>query len=399
MNESNKMLIKEINIVDVENRTIVEKIDILIEEDRIKKIDRNIKSEDSCTVFDYKNNYVFPGIINNHVHSFMEPYTWDRLDRLNDSVAKIIVEMIFNLKKMLKSGVTTCREMGSIENLDIQIRDLILDNIIEGPDMICAGKPITPSGGHCYWFGNESDGKYEIIKAVRDAVKNGSDFIKIMPTGGYMRSKMKVNHDIMKDTITMSQEEIQTAVEEAHMLNKKVSAHCNGFTGVKACVDGGVDIIEHGQFAQIDRDTQMKVIEKMAAKNIWVVPTLSAYFKEYDFETIEKNYQSVIESFELYIEGGVNIAMGNDSGVPWVGHDKSFLELIYMDRYGMNTWDVLSSATIKGARLLDMDQEIGSIKENKVANLLITKENPVDSLEALNRVDNIVIKNGLIFHG
>ncbi|MDO5689804.1 MAG: amidohydrolase family protein [Tissierellia bacterium] len=393
-----RLVIKNGNLLHLEDGRISKNQTIYIESDHISKIQPSFENGEGAQIIDASDKYVIPGLINSHAHSFMEPYTWDRMSRLEDGIVKISVEVSKNLQKMLHSGITTCREMGSIDNIDIEFRELIKDKIFDGPDLICAGRPITPTSGHCWWFGVECTGVEEVRKAVREAVKKGSDFIKIMPTGGYMRTKMKVNHSIMKDSLTMRMDEIHAAVEEAHWLGLKVSAHCNGYTGVAACVEAGVDIIDHGQFAVIDRDIQLKTLEKMAHQGTWLVPTMSAYFKEFDQEIIETKYQAVIDSFRMAVESGVSIVLGNDSGVPWVGHDKIYLELKHMSSYGMTNLQALQSATLQPAKMLELEEEIGSIYPGKKANLLILDRNPLEDIGALES-GFMVIKDGSVFDG
>ncbi|MEG1537641.1 MAG: amidohydrolase family protein, partial [Clostridiales bacterium] len=305
-------------LIDGNGGQPVEESAMLVEDHKIKAIGKAAdftSCEPDVEIIDCRGKILMPGLINGHVHIFMEPYTWDREKFMQEPLSLLCVEIIDNLHKTLRSGVTYVRDLGGYQDLDLQFRDYIDEGKVLGPNMICARHPLTITGGHGRDFGLECDGATAFIRGVREQIRAGADVIKIMPTAGYSRPKMKVNHNIVADTIYMSPMEIKAACDEAHKMGKMVAAHCCGYTGVYHAVMNGVDTIEHGQFRDTTGAEIPQLIEEMVKRGTWLVPTLAAYFKEYERAESEQNYQSVIETFRLCHQAGVKIALGTDAGV------------------------------------------------------------------------------------
>ena len=297
-------------------------------------------------IFDCCGKTIMPGMINGHVHIFMEPYTWDRVAYLQNPISSVCIEIIKNLEKTLHSGVTYIRDLGGVFDLDIQFREYVNDGKVQGPGMI-------------------------------------ADLIKIMPTAGYSRPKMRVNHNIIEDTVYMSSSEIKAAADEAHKMGKIIAAHCYGFAGIYNSVMNGADTIEHGQFRAPYKDEARTLADEMALRGTWLVPTLSAFFKEYNRYEVEEKYTSVIESFRLCHKAGVKIAMGTDAGVPWVGHDKAALELEHMTLYGMSSMEAICASTKSAAEMLGIIKEYGTLESGKFADFLILDGNPLEDIKVL----------------
>lgn len=346
-----------------------------------------------CEIDDCSGKTIMPGLINGHVHLFMEPYTWDRLAYQSEPLSSLCLRILDNMKKTLHSGVTFVRDLGGVANLDVEFRNYVEEGRAEGPRMFCARRPLTITGGHAADFSAACDGPAEFIKGVREQIRGGADLIKIMPTAGYARPKMRVNHSMIADTAYMSPEEIKAAADEAHRFGRKIAAHCCGLTGVKNAVLNGVDSIEHGQLLAPRSDEAKQIASEMAERGIWLVPTLSAFFKEYPRAEVEEKYVPVIESFRMYHESGVKIAMGTDAGVPWVGHDKAARETQHMSLYGMSAMEAIAASTIRPAEMMGIDGEYGSIDAGKFADFLILDEDPLCDIAALGRTMQ-VFKHG-----
>ena len=235
----------------------------------------------------------------------------------------------------------------------------------------------------------QCDGQDEFVKGAREQIRAGADLIKVMSTGGYARPKMKINHDIMPDSPQMTVAEIQAVVMEAHQRGKKVAAHCNGLIGVRRAALAGVDSIEHGQFNDIGEDGVQETLEMMAEKGIYLVPTLSAFFKNYPKEEVIGQYQAVLDSFTAALANGVKIAMGNDSGCPFVGHETAAMEIRHMVEAGMKPMEAIQASTQEAARLLGIDSGFGTIEKGKTADLLILKDNPLHNINALSDTDQV----------
>lgn len=372
---------------------------MLIEDDRIAAVghmDDFTSLPDDVERIDCSGKTLMPGMINTHVNLFMEPYTWNRMAVINMPISRICVNISNNLKKTLKSGVTFCRDVGGMKHLDIEFRGYIEEGLVIGPNYQAAASPLCIPGGYWWWFSKECDGAQKFAEGVLEQIQLGADFITILPTEGYARPKMQVNHVLMEDTLLMTDEEIKASVDAAHMMGKKVIALCNGFSGVSHSVNNGVDAIHHGQFYGIGKAELEPVLEKMVNEGIWLIPTLAAFFKEYSREEIENNYQPIIEAFNLYREAGVKIAMGTDAGVPWVGHEKAAKEVEHMSLYGMTNMEAIVAATGDAAKAIDIYDNFGTLEKGKYADFLVLNNNPLIDIKALQNDLNSVYKSGYL---
>ena len=213
---------------------------------------------------------------------------------------------------------------------------------------------ICRTGGHGWIDEIEADGPWEIRKAIRNEVKRGIDWIKIMVTGGISTP----NSDAMMSDFT--EEEIITAVNEAHRLGKKIAAHAHGGSGVDILIHVGVDSIEHGFYL-----TQSQLHE-MAQKRIYLCstygiidaiinePTSPDYSRQGCIQVAKTIYQMLSNA----IRENVPIVVGTDGN-----HGKMAVELDALIKSGYTHTQAIKALTSEAARFLGLDKQIGSISE------------------------------------
>ncbi len=332
-------------------------------------------------VIDFHDRFVMPGLIDCHVHLTLDPentgYATTSSAEIN--AVRVILHTAHNAGKLLKSGVTACRELGALNSYNIAIRECIQDNIIPGPDIVAAGEAIAVTAGHGTSIGIECDGPEEIRKAVRMLVKKGADLIKLMVTGGINDPGGEPGPAVM------TAEEIRIGVETAHSFGRKVAVHAQGNTGIRQCVLAGVDSIEHGVFLSQD------IMELMAARGTYFVPTLSApHFAaeiglkedpgnkdhEKSRQVIERHNAAFLKAFQT----GVNIAMGSDSGTPYNLFETSPYEAVLMAKCGLTPREALTAATKNAAMLLGIDKTHGTLEKGKYADFIVLPKNPINDI-------------------
>lgn len=350
------------------------------------------KSFGSEEQVDLSGKTIMPGMINCHAHILVEADTWDRASMFACSESAIAIRGMGYLKAMLSSGVTFFRDLGGFKHIENDLKNAVASGEVEGPEFLSCGHALCITGGHTWWQTRQCDGRDDFVKGAREQIRAGADLIKIMATGGYSRPKMAVNHKVMPGSPQMSQEEIEAVVKEAHDRGYKVAAHCVGLEGTRRAVLAGVDSVEHGQCHDPDLPEYDELVQMMADKGTWLVPTLAAFFKDYDKQEVIKSYEAVIVSFQKALEGGVKIAMGPDTGCPFVGHGKTAMEVVHMAEAGMGAMGAIVAATVDGARLLGIDENYGSLAKGKVADFLVLKENPLDDIETLMDLDQVYKK-------
>ena len=386
-----------LNLIDGTGKDVQKNAYITVEDGVIKEIGIGSieKSKEENNIIDLQGKYIMPGMIDCHVHTFLnsDPDTLSVI--LNSTPTDFIITAIKNLENQLKSGVTFIRDVGAVNYYDIQLKKYLQHGIILGPDMYCAGKLITMTGGHGHHFGREADGQDEVRKAVREQLKAGADVIKVMSTGGVITPGVDVN------AYQFNIDELKAVVEEAHKAGRKVCTHCHGTQGAKNAVIAGIDSIEHATI--LDEE----VIEMFIKNGTYIVPTLVApyYIVKYGVESgipkqavdkakeiIEKHFKS----FNMAYKAGVKIAMGTDAGTPFNLHGESAYELYLMTEAGMSTMDAIVTATKVSSKLIGVEDKFGTLETEKYADFIVLSENPVKNIKTIQKPVAVYKKGNLV---
>lgn len=341
-------------------------------------------------VIDVSGCTVIPGLIDGHAHLCFDATRDWRRTYDTDSRERMLLRMAGAGQRMLAAGITTVRDLGAPTGLAIELRDAIRNGRIAGPDLKVAGAPITTTGGHCWFMGGEADGELAVRVAVRERVRDGCDWIKVMATGGNMTPRTNPL------AAQYSVEELRVAVDEAHRLNRRVAAHCHGTAGIRVAVEADVDSIEHCSFTTengIERDDAL--IEAIARKGIVVSPTISIGYRLWPDDGRREARTDVLRAM---LDAGCRIAMSTDCGIPNVPHDAyaDALEIV-QEMSGLASHDVLKLATSEAAELLGMPDR-GVIAPGKRADLVVVEGDPTVDLGALKRV-RMVVAGGAVFAG
>lgn len=389
-------ILKGLNLLDVRERKINEGIDIIVKDGIIKEIGKDVEDMKyrDAEKLDLSDKYLLPGLINTHVHLFLDGSVNVMASLQEDAGVKLLKAANFAYD-FLKSGVTTVRDLGGVNYLDLSLREAINKGIVDGPRYLVSGKPIVMTGGHGYFFAREADGPNEVRKAARENLKKGVDVLKFMATGGVLTPGVEPGSP------QLTYEEMKAGIEEAHKAGKKAAAHAQGNEGIKNAIRAGIDSIEHGIF--LDDET----ISMMIDRGTYLVPTLSAGYliaeegeeagiPAYAVEKSKRVMTPYYKSFQLACERGVKIAFGTDAGTPLNFHGAVTLEMKLMVKHGLKVWDAIRAATIVAAELLDMDDRIGSIEVGKLADLVVLDGNPLEDLDVFT-IPNLVMKDGDIY--
>src|SRR5579871_1117667 len=246
---------------------------VLIEDGRIARVGQQEATPlpDGVQTIDLPGATLLPGLIDCHVHLIFDGSAEPVPHLLAESDNHALLRMTAHAAAMLSAGITTTRDLGCRSHLDLDVRQAIAEGTIPGPRLLCVGKPITITGGHCHFLGGEADGELAVRQAVRRQHKAGVDWIKIFATGGHMTPGSNPYE------AQYSVEELRAAREEAHRLGHGIAAHCHGTEGVRRAVAAEVDTLEHCSFQKPGGlDLDERTIETIVQKGIVVSPTLSA---------------------------------------------------------------------------------------------------------------------------
>ena len=391
MTVDSEILVKNVNVVDVRNGEIKEKQDILLSGGKIREIDSSIqRGSAKVHTIDGTGKFVIPGMADLHVHLNWDGGNDPRTKVISEGTKIAILRAYKNAMDHLKIGVTTLLDVGSMDDLAIDLASSIRKGVIFGPHVYATGRIICIIGGHGAGLGYEISGKDDALRATRTLIKNGADLLKIAATSGaygaFGAEKL--------ESIQLDPEEIKTITNEASKYKIKVTAHALNLEGIKNCVNNGVAIIHHGAF--LDKD----VAKLMRQKGTALVPTLLVYQKLAEDvpgvmpEAIKKASEVTKHHKEAFLnamEAGVKIIGGTDAYSPnFGGFPRIIDEAILMGEYGMPNIDVLRSITINAAEALGTDKVAGSIEVGKDADIVLLKNDPLKDLQNLKKVEKVI---------
>ena len=375
---------------------------ILIEGERITGIVNQQRIPENYEVTDLREFTVLPGLIDAHVHPLIYGDNY-QLNHLQNSSADKALYGLKTVQNWLNEGWTTLRIAGDadVHYAPFAIRDAINQGLFTGPRIYGAGHYISISGGggDINYLAPEHqvtpdglivNGVEEMRKAVRQEIKYGSDWIKLLVTGAFMSAGDNPQN------VHFSDEEIKVAIEEANRRGVPVMAHAHSTEGINRAIELGVRSVEHGSFMN-DRS-----IELFLEHEVYLVPTMAVgafLVEEYgDSEAQSKSvklhlkYDKDIQAMlSKAIEAGVKIGVGSDNvGFPPGFACREFEELV---KLGMTPMQAIEAGTRVNAELLGKENDLGTIEAGKYADIIATRNNPLEAIQALQDVV-FVMKGG-----
>ncbi|HEY4554230.1 MAG TPA: amidohydrolase family protein [Bacillaceae bacterium] len=371
--------------------------------------EKDLPAFDNADVIDAQEGCILPGFIDSHVHMMLEYEPVEK--RLATPFSMNFYKALGYMEKTINAGITTVRDCAGA---DVGVKQAVDQGLITGPRLQISIMALTTTGGHgdAYTYSGHEvelmrtgypgmpngvcDGVEEVRKKVREMLRAGADVIKVHSTGGVLSP---TDHP---EFTQFSLEELKVMVEEARFRKGiKVMAHAQGSEGIKNAVRAGIHSIEHGIYLDDE------CIELMLENGTYLVPTLLAPVSVLETaevagmpewavnkakEAIEAHKKSIAKAYKA----GVKIAMGTDAGV--MPHGINLRELTLMNEIGMSPMETIVATTKTAAECLGWEDRIGTLEAGKLADIVITKTNPLSDLQSLENNDNIrvVIKDGQI---
>ncbi|MFE3600761.1 amidohydrolase family protein [Streptomyces sp. NPDC059142] len=333
---------------------------------------------------------VLPGLIDAHVHLAFDGGA-DPVATLQGSTDDVLFEdMRRRAEQLLRSGVTTARDLGDRGGLALRLASEINDRRTAGPRIVSAGTPATTLGGHCHFLGGEVSGKVEIRDLVRRNLAAGAGVIKAMVTGGGLTKDGPKSHQSQ-----FSAEELAALVEEAHIAGVPVAAHAHGADGIAAAVEAGVDTIEHCTWMSSDGlDFRPDVVQQIIAKNITVCPAVSPHWQMLPRFFGEERAAAMFDLVRQMADSGVRLIAGTDAGVQRAGFDGLVTALGFYSHLGLSNASIIDMATSQAADALGLGDVTGKVAPGFRADLLLVDGDPLADLSALSGV-RAVFASGL----
>lgn len=373
----------------------------------------SVEVPDDAKVIDLKGFTALPGLIDAHLHLL----GYRSLDMIKEPLlvpyAARVARVLQDLRSLVDAGFTTVVDAGS--DVGLGVKYAITEGSAVGPRVVTAGYALSQTFGHgdehylpleyvdvrtsrLRSFSLICDGVDECRKAARYALREGADFIKIMASGGVLSEKDRPEYT------QFTLDEIKAIVEEAEHANRFVHAHAQGSKGIANALKGGVKVIAHGIY--IDEEG----IELAKERNAIIVPTFAIvdqivrYGEElgtpkWGLEKARAVYEDHLRNVRDAFRAGVKLATGTDfaGGVKALRHGDNAVELaIFVERLGMTPLEAITCATRNAAEAAGLEGLTGTIERGKLADIIITRENPLADVKTLLNRDNIVavVKEG-----
>lgn len=383
---------------------------VIVKDNKILEIkDGRVEGGESDTFIDLSDFTLMPGLMDMHTHlSFQNEGPSSYMKRFTSNEADYAIESVMFAEKTLMAGFTLVRNLGDIANETVALRKAIDRGNVIGPRVYTSAKSIATTGGHAdpsngmskHLMGNPGprdgvvNGVAEARQAVRQRYKDGADLIKITATGGVLSvAKSGQNPQFMSD-------ELEAIVQTANDYGMTVAVHAHGKEGMKRAILAGVDSIEHGTY--MDNE----IFRLMRKHDVYYVPTILAGNFVAEKAKIDGYFPAIVRpkaaaigpliqrTFARAYENGVMIAFGTDSGVSAHGDNAKEFEL--MVEAGMSPMDAIRSATLNTAKLLKIEDTLGTVENGKLADLVAVKGNPLEDITLLQNIQ-FVMKDGVVY--
>ncbi|MGB9463501.1 MAG: amidohydrolase family protein [Candidatus Acidiferrum sp.] len=409
---SKTYVLKAARMFDGKSDALIKPGLVVVADGKIVTVGAGAAIPPGAEVLDFGDATLLPGFIDAHTHltsMYSDDYKQSALDQLQKPVAEMALDSSVNARVTLMAGITTVRDVGSGEYLDVGLRNAIRDRVVPGPRMLVTVHALGATGGHCDGeagfraglFGREAgpldgviNGPEQARYAVRLDHKYGADMIKVCATGGVL----SLADDV--DTPQLTQEELNAIVDEAHALRRKTAAHAHGAEGAKRAIRAGIDSIEHGTFLDDE------ALDMMKQRGTYLVPTLMAphgiqeqidkgtYIPAPILAKAKAAIAAGHQMFQKALAKGVKIGLGTDAGV--YPHGRNTEEFHLMVDLGMKPIDALKAGTSADADLLGLADKIGTLESGKLADVVAVPGDPVENIRQTEHVF-FVMKEGVIY--
>ncbi len=372
-----------------------DRVAVLVEDGVIRRVAAAEEPRPAgARLIDAGRRVLLPGLIDAHTHAAgRAPRVLRGAEEVLPGAAAHFLQA--ELRGYLRRGVTTIRVTGSQGLAPQEARQAMRYGAFRGPRVLTCGKIIsaTAPGGRFYGdMYREADGPGEMRRAVREQIRAGADFIKVMTTGA------RSNELEDPDPLQLTEAELAAVTGEAHRMGFKVAAHAEGLAGCEAAIAAGADTIEHGMYLH----RRPGLLEAMAEGGQVLVPTLSGYYwmaglGDADAAEAElaaemtpmlaglarRNIEEGAATLRAARQAGVKIALGSDVSLG------TGAEIQRMIRHGLTPAEALVAATSTAAQALGLAEHIGTVAEGKVADLLIADGDPLEEPRLLTDASRI----------
>ncbi len=385
---------------DARTGTMLNNQVIIIRGDRIADAGPNVAIPAGARVIDLSAATVMPGMIDAHVH----------VNTGGETAAQRAIIALANAQIDLDAGFTTIADMDSRGGFNtVDLRDEINSGRVLGPRMQVVGESLNPRATNYYadsqtvrfyqgtTEGKNLNGPWLARAAVREAKLHGVDWVKIYTTQDFEGPVHMWKPDAtLVNSPSLTLEEVQAVVDEAHRLGVKVACHTYGGEGMRSCLTAGVDAPNH--LLELD-DAGVRVLLQKKLPFVCTLDDLIALEKEDLQATGGRNSRMKLaeQAFRRAFAAGVPIVFGSGATSAAIPHGKQANQFAYYVRWGMTPAQALQTSFLNAAKMLNYDwgSQIGTIEKGKYADIIAGSGNPLSDVSEMERV-GFVMKGGMV---
>jgi imidazolonepropionase-like amidohydrolase len=387
-------------LFDARNGTLLTNQIVLVKGERITDVGPNLAIPAGARVVDLSNATVMPGMVDAHVHVVTGG---------NTPTQRALIALA-NAQTDLEAGFTTIVDMDSRGGWNtVDLRDEINAGLVQGPRMQVVGQSLNPRATNYYvdpaqgrFYNTYAEdkninGPWLARAAVREAKLHGVDWVKIYTTQDFAGTMHMWKPDAtLVNSPSLTFEEVQAIVDEAHRLGVKVACHTYGGEGMNSCINAGVDAPNH--LLELDQP-QIRVLLQKKLPFVCTIDDLIALEKGDLQATGGRNSRMKLaeQAFRRALAAGVTIVFGSGATSVDIPHGKQANQFSYFVKWGMKPAQALQTAYLPAAHMLnyDWDREIGSIEKGKFADIIAVAGNPLSDISEMERV-RFVMKGGMV---
>jgi imidazolonepropionase-like amidohydrolase len=392
------------HLFDARSGNLLDNQIVLIKGDRIADVGANVQIPAGTRVLDLSAMTVMPGMIDAHVH----------VNTGGNTPAQRALIALANAQTDLAAGFTTVLDMDSRGGFNtVDLRDAINSGLVQGPRMQVVGQSINQRATNYYpdshpdpQFGRYYEGFTETKNvnspwlaraAVRENKLHGVDYIKIYTTQDFVGPVHMWKRDAtLVNSPSLTLEEVEAIVDEAHRLGLKVACHTYGGEGMASCLTAGVDAPNH--LLELD-DAGVKVLLQKKLPFVPTIDDLIALEKADLRDTGGRNSRLKLleHAVRLAVAAGVPIVFGSGATSPEIPHGKQANQFSFYAKWGMGPVRALQTAYLPAAQMLNYgwENDIGSIEKGKFADIIAVGGNPTTDVSEMERV-KFVMKGGAL---
>jgi len=393
--------VKAGRLIDGKNDVVKQNVTIIIKGNKITALGVEIGIPENAVIIDLSDKTVLPGFIDAHTHIMTDGADDYGAYLYKNSTPFRTIRAVASIRKALWNGFTAMRDVESEGAMyaDVDVKRGVNSGMIPGPRLWVSTRGLSIPGKYGpFGYSWELDlpmgvqmvgGTEDCLKAVRDQIAHGADWIKIYADWSFRID----DNGVFTGQPNFTQEELEVMVNESHRLGRNVAAHAISREGIKAALDAGVDSIEHGcGFSD-------KLIAQAINQGVFWCPTLLIFehkVSETKSPRLKKMLDYEYKALNKAYKAGLKIALGSDAGsFPWSVNQTKEFELL-VAKAGFSPMDAIRAGTSVAAELLGQSENIGHLAPGMLADIVAVPGYPLQDITQLQKV-MFVMKDGVVF--